>query len=190
MFEKLRAKFTLRQPTGEGVLERESDEAWFADVAEEIQQGRVRPGLWAKAIAEADGDDARARAIYIRLRVQSMKDEAYHQSVAEAEATAKARERQEGPNRQLVIAVADQHLLGARAALERGADPNCRMAGGEPVLYFTAGLGDPEMVELLLGAGAGPDQAYLGTTPLALASRLGHVEAARVLEEAVRVAAG
>lgn len=37
---------------------------------------QVRPGIWAKAFAEVDGDDAKAKARYIRLRVQADRDEA------------------------------------------------------------------------------------------------------------------
>ena len=55
------------------------EEAAYEAVAEEIDQGIRRQGLWAKAIAEAEGSEELARAIYIRLRVQSLMDERFQQ---------------------------------------------------------------------------------------------------------------
>ena len=69
----------------------------------EIDQDIRRPGLWAKAIAKAEGDEANARAIYIELRAQSILDEGYSGSVAEAQATAEEAARQQ----RLAEAVAD-----------------------------------------------------------------------------------
>ena len=41
----------------------------------ELSNGEARPGLYAKALAEAEGDEKKAKAIYLSLRVQSMQDE-------------------------------------------------------------------------------------------------------------------
>ena len=53
-----------------------SDEDYFEMAAKEVQNGQIRPGLWAKAWSEASGDDQKAKALYLKLRVTSMKDEA------------------------------------------------------------------------------------------------------------------
>lgn len=53
-----------------------AEEQLYEFAAEEIAANNIRPGLWAKAIAEADGDDAKAKARYIKLRVETMKAEA------------------------------------------------------------------------------------------------------------------
>ena len=53
-----------------------AEEHLYELAAEEIGANNIRPGLWAKAIAEADGDDAKAKARYIKLRVETMKAEA------------------------------------------------------------------------------------------------------------------
>ena len=53
-----------------------AEEHLYELAAEEIAANNIRPGLWAKAIAEADGDDAKAKARYIKLRVETMKAEA------------------------------------------------------------------------------------------------------------------
>ena len=48
------------------------EEALFAQAANEVVAGDIRPGLWAKAVAAADGDERRARARYISLRVEQL----------------------------------------------------------------------------------------------------------------------
>ena len=53
-----------------------AEEHLYELAAEEIAANSIRPGLWAKAIAEADGDDAKAKARCIKLRVETMKAEA------------------------------------------------------------------------------------------------------------------
>lgn len=63
-----------------------AEEHLYELAAEEIAANSIRPGLWAKAIAEADGDDAKAKARYIKLRVETMKAEAELNSFAEEEA--------------------------------------------------------------------------------------------------------
>ena len=52
-----------------------AEEQLYELAAEEIAANNIRPGLWAKAIAESDGDDAKAKARYIKLRVETMKAE-------------------------------------------------------------------------------------------------------------------
>lgn len=54
---------------------RQFEEQLFALVALEVETNDIRPGLWAKAFSEADGDESRTRAGYLKLRVQSLKDE-------------------------------------------------------------------------------------------------------------------
>lgn len=49
------------------------DESLYTLVAKEASAGRIRPGLWTKALAESDFDERRARALYLRLRVAQLK---------------------------------------------------------------------------------------------------------------------
>ena len=51
------------------------DEVYYEQAAAEIKAGNLREGLWAKAWAEAAGDEKSAQARYIKLRVAAMKDE-------------------------------------------------------------------------------------------------------------------
>lgn len=52
------------------------DEAYYEQAAHEVRNGNIRQGLWAKAWAEAQGDNTKAQALYVKLRVSAMKDEA------------------------------------------------------------------------------------------------------------------
>ena len=61
-----------------------AEEKLYELAAEEITANNIRPGLWAKAIAESDGDEAKAKARYIKLCVETMKAEADLQDHASA----------------------------------------------------------------------------------------------------------
>lgn len=52
-----------------------NDEAFYSQVAEEIQAKKMSPGLWTKAFAQAGGDTERTRAVYIKLRVAQLVSE-------------------------------------------------------------------------------------------------------------------
>jgi hypothetical protein len=51
------------------------EERLYEQVAEEITTGKLRTGLWTKALANAEGNNEKAEGIYIKLRIQSLKDE-------------------------------------------------------------------------------------------------------------------
>lgn len=53
----------------------EAEQHYYDVVAEEVAQKNLKPGLWARALAESGADDARAQAYYIRLRVAEMRQE-------------------------------------------------------------------------------------------------------------------
>jgi NAD(P)-dependent dehydrogenase (short-subunit alcohol dehydrogenase family) len=73
-----------------------AEEQLYELAAEEIAANNIRPGLWAKAIAEADGDDAKAKARYIILRVETMKAEVELSQFAREEAK-KAQDKASDP---------------------------------------------------------------------------------------------
>jgi hypothetical protein len=52
------------------------DDKFYDEVARELQDKPMVPGLWTKAFAEMGGDDAKARALYIKLRVGQLHNEA------------------------------------------------------------------------------------------------------------------
>ncbi len=55
--------------------ERLREEKLYEQVSNEVSQGIIKSGLWAKALAENESDEAKAKAMYIHLRVQSIIDE-------------------------------------------------------------------------------------------------------------------
>lgn len=67
-------------------LKRIEEEALYAAVTRELANGIRREGLWARAFAEANGDQEYAKALYLKFRVQAMRDEA--SIVAEARSKA------------------------------------------------------------------------------------------------------
>ena len=48
------------------------DEPFYEEVAKEFETDSMKPGLWTKALAEADGEQDRVKPIYIRLRVAQL----------------------------------------------------------------------------------------------------------------------
>ena len=53
----------------------ELEEQLYAMAAQEVASKNTKPGLMAKAFAEADGERDRATALYIRLRVAQLREE-------------------------------------------------------------------------------------------------------------------
>jgi uncharacterized protein YaiL (DUF2058 family) len=51
------------------------EESLFGIAANEIAAQTISPGLYAKALAESEGDEAKARARYITLRVDMLRSE-------------------------------------------------------------------------------------------------------------------
>ena len=70
------------------------EEKIYEEVAQEIAEGKLKAGLWAKALAQTDGDEQQAKSAYIKLRFQSIIDQA-----AVEQAKADERWRQESARR-------------------------------------------------------------------------------------------
>jgi len=51
------------------------EEKLYEQVLIEMDNGDIRTGLWAKALANGSGSDEKAKGLYIKYRVQSIKDE-------------------------------------------------------------------------------------------------------------------
>ena len=64
----------------------EIEEQIFEQVANEINSGEIRSGLWTKAFSESNGDPDRTKARYIFLRANSIVKEiaAQHQLLVQA----------------------------------------------------------------------------------------------------------
>ena len=57
-----------------GIEGRDREEIIYASVLEELEKGKKKKGLWAKAIADSEGDKDKIEALYIKYRVQSFED--------------------------------------------------------------------------------------------------------------------
>lgn len=51
------------------------DEIFYALASEEIASGQIRPGLWAKALADCEYNETKAKAIYLKMCVKTLKEE-------------------------------------------------------------------------------------------------------------------
>jgi hypothetical protein len=49
-----------------------AESGFYQQAGEELESGEVAKGIWAKALVEADGDDAKTRARYIKHRVSAL----------------------------------------------------------------------------------------------------------------------
>jgi hypothetical protein len=58
--------------SGGGVHLGTFDDKFYDEVARELQEKTVVPGLWTKAFAEKDGDETKTRALYIKYRVAQL----------------------------------------------------------------------------------------------------------------------
>ena len=66
MFRKFRRK---------AAINRLIEERLYEIVADEMEKGDIRQGLWAKAFSLSSGDEQAAKSKYIELRVDSLGDE-------------------------------------------------------------------------------------------------------------------
>ena len=64
------------QPIHNDDLSNRSDEVLYEFVMDEMEQeSELMKGLWAKALAHAEGNDSKAKALYMQYRVQAIKDQ-------------------------------------------------------------------------------------------------------------------
>lgn len=57
------------------INKRKQEEEFYELVAKEIEEGKQRKGIWAKALAEYNFKDNKAKSLYLKMRVQSLIDE-------------------------------------------------------------------------------------------------------------------
>lgn len=81
------AQMNIFKSNTEKYRDRLDEEFLFGAAAQEIANGVISPGLYAKALAECNGDEKAANAHYMKLRVDMMKSE--RSAIIEQEQTAK-----------------------------------------------------------------------------------------------------
>jgi hypothetical protein len=74
-------------------LKQFQNDKFYEQVARELQEKELVAGLWTKAYAEMDGDDAKARAQYIKYRVEQLAEASRQQF--ENDRLAKKRQEEE-----------------------------------------------------------------------------------------------
>lgn len=65
-----------RQPTGQSLPSEKEEAAYAVAYAELTERSARRPGLWAKALAESGGDEARAESLYLLWRSGQLQEKA------------------------------------------------------------------------------------------------------------------
>jgi hypothetical protein len=70
MFDSFRKKVSVK-----AAQIRAEDERLYEVVAQELDRGERRPGLWVKAMADSEGSEEKASSLYLKYRVQSLKDD-------------------------------------------------------------------------------------------------------------------
>lgn len=89
-----------------------------------------------------------------------------------------------GIEAKLLDAVARRDAAAARELLKSGASPNARDYWGDSPLLVAVRLDDPELVQILLDAGANVDVKGRGYTPLGLSARNNNLAILRLLQRA------
>ena len=97
---------------GMNVPNKTGDDKFYDEVARELQEKPMVPGLWTKAFAEMGGDDAKARALYIKYRVAQLTEA----SRQELEKERLEKQRQEERNRVVTKSIEQQRLASIEAA--------------------------------------------------------------------------
>jgi len=69
------------------ISNRADDEVLYEYVLNEMESGIIVKGLWGKAIANSNGNEANAKSIYMKYRVQSIKDIFTAREIAYSELT-------------------------------------------------------------------------------------------------------
>src|ERR1017187_2117801 len=81
--------------TGGDKFSNAGDDKYYDEVARELQEKPMVPGLWTKAFAEMGGDDAKARALYIKCRVAQLAEAKASQSPKLDKQTVSSRTRKD-----------------------------------------------------------------------------------------------
>ena len=64
---------------------RKGEEALYSQAMNEIESGSINKGVYAKALADSEGNEDKARSLYLKYRVQSIVDKRVIDDIREAE---------------------------------------------------------------------------------------------------------
>jgi len=97
-------------------LKKAGEDKFYDEVARELQDKPMIPGLWTKAFAEMGGDDAKARALYIKYRVAQLAAVSQQQ----LEENRVAKQRLEKQQKSEIKAAEKQRIAEIEATARRG----------------------------------------------------------------------
>jgi hypothetical protein len=105
------------------------EDKFYDEVARELQEKSIVAGLWTKAFAEMNGDDAKARALYIKYRVAQLADARREQPGPKTEENrlidellAKQRQEKRARKIKIFLAVAILGVIFVIIAVQTAAD--------------------------------------------------------------------
>ena len=75
----------LRKKASDNAFSRIAEETLYQQALTEVESGKMKKGVYAKALADSSGDAGRAQSLYLKYRVQSLIDEEIHRMDREAE---------------------------------------------------------------------------------------------------------
>ncbi len=78
----------------EKARQRAHKERLYDQVAEELSDGKQRAGIWAKALADSEGNLGKANGLYIKYRVQNLEDEYLLNTIKEQEKSERLKQLQ------------------------------------------------------------------------------------------------
>lgn len=58
-----------------GSTQNQADESLYEFIAAELASSTVKQGLWTKALADRDWDEAKAKALYVKMRFAQLRNE-------------------------------------------------------------------------------------------------------------------
>lgn len=148
------------------VIEESREDLW-ATAYDELESDALRRGLWAKALAESQGDESAARAAYLSQRVQQLEEEVGRvRMLRDSEAAGQLAERRRKEDFEHVTNLAESFKAGKRltkqeiSLLARGVDVLSEVKTimsrhtGDTVLHYCVRLGLEEEAQVLVAHGA------------------------------------
>ena len=88
LFDKFKSKDFKDNP-----FVRKGEEALYRQAMNEIESGSINKGVYAKALADSEGNEDKVRSLYLKYRVQSILDERVLDGIREREKEQKRKDR-------------------------------------------------------------------------------------------------
>jgi hypothetical protein len=127
---------------------RTENDRFYEEVARELQETPMVPGLWTKVFSEMRGDDAKARALYIKYRVAQLAEESHQLAKVEEDNRQRNRAAKHSYSRTFFALLRILSLLlsilfllvgvSALSSLKDSSDPQSDILGGTFSLFIAS----------------------------------------------------